>query len=189
MECEAPRSYKFQIMYPFSAIVGQESMKLALILNAINPGVGGLLIRGERGTAKSTAVRALASILPEIEVAADCAYSCDPYDRGTLCPTCRSHPLLQNKRTVRVVELPLNATEEMVVGGLDFSASIRDAVRVFQPGLVAHANRGILYIDEVNLLSDHLVDVILDVAASGENVVQREGIAYRHQPASSSLAP
>lgn len=167
-------------MYPFSAIVGQASMKLALILNAINPGVGGLLIRGEKGTAKSTAVRALASILPKINVAADCAYSCDPCNPEMLCSSCRSHAIVARKRRVRVVDLPLNATEEMVVGGLDFSASIREGVRVFQPGLVAHANRGILYIDEVNLLSDHLVDVVLDVAASGENVVQREGIAYRH---------
>lgn len=167
-------------MYPFSAIVGQDSMKLALILNAVNPGVGGLLIRGEKGTAKSTAVRALASILPKIEVAADCVYSCDPYDLEALCRSCRSRAIVARRRRVRVAEFPLNATEEMVVGGLDFSSSIREGIGVFQPGLVAHANRGILYIDEVNLLSDHLVDVILDVSASGANVVQREGIAHRH---------
>lgn len=167
-------------MYPFSAIVGQDSMKLALILNAISPSVGGLLIRGERGTAKSTAVRALANVLPEIEVAADCAYSCDPKDTKALCRSCRNDRVFATRRKVRVVELPLNATEEMVVGGLDFSASISEGVRVFQPGLMARANRGILYVDEVNLLSDHLVDIILDVSASGENVVQREGIAHRH---------
>jgi magnesium chelatase subunit D len=167
-------------MYPFSAIVGQASMKLALILNAINPNVGGLLIRGERGTAKSTAVRALANVLPEIQVAIDCAYSCDPGETKSLCHSCRNVRAVAARRKVRVVELPLNATEEMVVGGLDFSASISEGIRVFQPGLMARANRGILYIDEVNLLSDHLVDVILDVSASGENVVQREGISHRH---------
>jgi len=155
-------------------------MKLALILNAINPSVGGVLIRGEKGTAKSTAVRALASLLPEIEVAADCPYSCNPNDTATLCDLCRSNGIVTQTRRVRVTELPLNATEEMVVGGLDFSASITDGIRIFQPGLMARANRGILYIDEVNLLSDHLVDIILDASASRENVVQREGISHRH---------
>ncbi len=155
-------------------------MKLALILNVINPSVGGLLIRGERGTAKSTAVRALARILPEIVVGTDCPFSCNPMKVEDLCDSCRGNRVTAGRRKVRVVELPLNATEEMVVGGLDFSASITNGVRTFQPGLVARANRGILYIDEVNLLSDHLVDVILDVSASGENVVEREGIAHRH---------
>jgi magnesium chelatase subunit D len=167
-------------MFPFSAIVGQHAMKLGLILNAINPGIGGLLIRGEKGTAKSTAVRALAGILPEIEVTADCPYSCDPGDPDSLCQSCRRRTIVAHRRKIRVAELPLNATEEMVVGGLDFSASITRGVRVFQPGLVATANRGILYVDEVNLLSDHLVNVILDVSASGENIVQREGISHRH---------
>ncbi len=155
-------------------------MKLCLILNAINPHVGGLLIRGEKGTAKSTAVRALADILPEIEVVADCPYSCYPKEVEGLCPSCRSRRIEVGIRTVRVAEFPLNATEEMVVGGLDFSASVGQGAAVFQPGLMARANRGILYIDEVNLLPDHLVDVILDVAASGENLVQREGISHRH---------
>ncbi len=155
-------------------------MKLALILNVVNPSVGGLLIRGERGTAKSTAVRALAGILPEIEVATDCPYSCNPENVEELCDSCRSKRVVTGRRKMRVVELPLNATEEMVVGGLDFSASITNGVRVFQPGLMARANRGILYIDEVNLLSDHLMDIILDASASGENVVQREGITHRH---------
>lgn len=167
-------------VYPFSAIVGQESMKLALVLNAINPAVGGLLIRGEKGTAKSTAVRALASLLPEIEATAGCPWSCNPNDVAGLCDSCRDSRIEPRTRRVRVVELPLNATEEMVLGGLDFSASITDGVRSFQPGLMARANRGILYIDEVNLLSDHLVDIILDVSASGENVVEREGISHRH---------
>jgi Mg-chelatase subunit ChlI len=156
-------------------------MKLALILNAINPGVGGALIRGEKGAAKSTAVRALASILPEIEIVADCPYSCDPQDTRALCRACGDRldaPI--SKRKVRVVELPLNATEDMVVGGLDFSASVKRGVRVFQPGLLGRANRGILYVDEVNFLADHLVNVILDVAASGENVIQRESISFRH---------
>jgi magnesium chelatase subunit D len=155
-------------------------MKLALILNVINPSVGGLLIRGERGTAKSTAVRALAGILPEIEVVANCPYSCDPRDTKALCPSCRREQSVPVRRRERVVELPLNATEEMVVGGLDFSTSISEGTRVFQPGLLARANRGILYIDEVNLLSDHLTDIILDVSASGNNVIQREGIAHIH---------
>jgi len=167
-------------LYPFSAIVGQDWMKLGLILNAVDPGVGGLLIRGEKGTAKSTAVRALASVLPELDVAAGCPYSCDPSDDLEICGSCRGATVATRTRRVRVVDLPLNATEEMVVGGLDFSASIHEGIRVFQPGLLARANRGILYIDEVNLLSDHLVDVILDVSASGENVVQREGISHRH---------
>ncbi len=180
MEQDLAGSYHSGYKYPFSAIVGQNPMKLALTLNAIDPGVGGLLIRGEKGTAKSTAVRALANILPEIEVTADCPYSCDPDDITTLCDSCRNNGIPSRKRSVRVVDLPLNATEEMVVGGLDFSATISDGARVFQPGLMARANRGILYIDEVNLLSDHLVDAILDVTASGENVVQRESISHRH---------
>lgn len=174
------RSEQSAHMYPFSAIVGQHSMKLALILNAVDPGVGGLLIRGEKGTAKSTAVRALASLLPEIEVSADCPYSCDPGNITTLCQSCLKISVLSTKRRVRVVDLPLNATEEMVVGGLDFSATISKGVPVFQPGLMARANRGILYVDEVNLLSDHIVDVILGVSASGENIVQRESVSHRH---------
>jgi len=167
-------------MYPFSAIVGQDSMKLALVLNAINPSIGGVLIRGEKGTAKSTAVRALAGNLPDIDVVADCPYSCDPGDTKSFCRSCRTREIDIRRRRVRVVELPLNATEDMVIGGPDFSASIQKGVRVFQPGLMARANRGILYVDEVNLLADHLVDVILDVCASGENAVQREGISHRH---------
>jgi magnesium chelatase subunit D len=167
-------------LYPFSAIVGQDAMKLGLILNAINPGVGGFLIRGEKGTAKSTAVRALSHLLPEIDVAADCPYSCDPANPEQQCRACRENGSAVHRRPVRLVELPLNATEDMVIGGLDFSASLRQGAPVFRPGLLAQAHRGILYIDEVNLLSDHLVDAILDVAASGRNVVQREGIAHRH---------
>jgi magnesium chelatase subunit D len=173
-------SPSLHFLYPFSAIVGQDAMKLGLILNAINPGVGGFLIRGEKGTAKSTAVRGLASILPEIEVASGCPYSCDPEDTEVRCDTCRTNGVVVAGRRVRVAELPLNATEDMVVGGLDFSESLREGIPVFRPGLLASAHRGILFIDEVNLLSDHLVDAILDVAASGQNVVQREGIAHCH---------
>jgi len=271
MEYKLADSQQFHPGYPFSAIVGQESMKLALILNAINPHIGGLLVKGERGTAKSTAVRAFAHVLPEIEVVAGCPYSSDPSDLPNLCNFCgngvgesrsglkasereidivvscrtplspfatmvpehgsfwggvracnscegtnpaqslalggrtgqlgpglrgddgrekglpgfsgQELPVLgavSRRRRVRVVELPLNVSEDMVIGGLDFSASIRDGKRAFQPGLVARAHRGILYIDEVNLLPDHLVDLILDVCASGENVVQREGISHHH---------
>lgn len=168
-------------IYPFSAIVGQDAMKSALILNAVNPHVGGVLISGEKGTAKSTAVRAFAQILPEIEVMDGCPYSCDPAVPSRMCPSCLAGPKTVRKRRVRLVELPLNATEDMVVGGLDFSASIRRGTRVFQPGLLARSHRGILYIDEVNLLPDHLADAILDAAASGENVIHREGISHRHQ--------
>ncbi len=134
----------------------------------------------EKGTAKSTAVRSLASILPEIEVAADCPYSCDPRDPKALCRSCHGHQIIARKRRIRVVELPVERDGRNACWWFGFSASIKKGVRVFQPGLVATANRGILYIDEVNLLSDHLVNVILDVSASGENVVQREGISHRH---------
>jgi magnesium chelatase subunit D len=169
-------------VYPFSAVIGQERMKLALLLNAIEPRIGGVLIRGEKGTAKSTAVRGLAALLPEVKVHADCAFECDPerpQEWGTCCKSCSSPHTIRRRRT-RVVTLPLNATEDMVLGGLDFSATIRKGACVVQPGLLARAHRGILYIDEVNLLDDHLVDIILDAAASGENVVEREGVALRH---------
>ncbi|MBP8646195.1 MAG: putative cobaltochelatase [Syntrophobacteraceae bacterium] len=169
-------------IYPFSAIVGQEPMKLALLLNAVEPLVGGVLIRGEKGTAKSTAVRGLAALLPEIETIAGCPFYCDPTRPEEWCPECRdrpSPPEVLRMRT-RVVTLPLNATEDMLIGGLDFSATLRQGRCAVQPGLLARAHRGILYVDEVNLLDDHLVDVILDAAASGENVVEREGIAFRH---------
>jgi magnesium chelatase subunit D len=170
-------------LYPFSAIVGQERMKLALLLNAIDPAIGGVLIRGEKGTAKSTAARALARLLPEIAVRPGCLFACDPSRPQEWCVVCRSakengHAL--SYRRARLVTLPLNATEDMLAGGLDFSATIANGVRTFQPGLLAKAHRGILYIDEVNLLDDHLVDIILDAVESKVNVVEREGLSFRH---------
>jgi len=171
-----------RITYPFSAIVGQENMKIALILNAINPSIGGVLIRGERGTAKSTAVRSLAAVLPEQNVAIGCPYNCDPGDYGSMCEFCRSKggDLQSIKRKMRVVELPVSATEDKVVGTLDISAAIKNGDKKFEPGILAEANRNILYVDEVNLLNDHIVDVLLDSAAMGVNTVEREGISFSH---------
>jgi len=169
-------------VYPFSAIVGQERMKLALILNAIDPCIGGVLIRGEKGTAKSTAVRALAALMPECSIFSGCSFACDPECSEEWCPDCRNRDSIPaiRRRRARVVTLPLNATEDMVLGGIDFSKTILSGRCIVQPGLLARAHRGILYVDEVNLLDDHLVDLILDAAASGENVVEREGISFRH---------
>lgn len=169
-------------MYPFSAIAGQERMKLSLLLNAIDPGIGGVLIRGEKGTAKSTAVRALAALMPERRVNSGCLFACDPDAPGEWCPDCRKRKNAPDvlRRRAPVVTLPLNATEDMVVGGIDFSETVSTGRCVIQPGLLARVHRGILYIDEVNLLDDHLVDVILDAAATGENIVEREGVSFRH---------
>ena len=170
--------------FPFVAVVGQEDMKLALILNVIDPSIGGVLIRGEKGTAKSTIVRALADVLPEIEVVEGCPFSCDPEDERSLCPECRERlkkgPLPRTRRKVRVVELPLSATEDRLVGSLDLSAALTKGERRFEPGLLAQAHRGFLYVDEVNLLPDHLVDTLLDVAAMGVNYVEREGVSFTH---------
>ncbi len=171
--------------YPFTAIVGQESMKLALILNAIVPTIGGVLIRGEKGTGKSTAVRALARLLPEHDVVEGCHFGCDPSDREALCADCRvrlaAHGTLpHNKRRMRVVELPINASEDRVVGTIDIEAALRSGAKRFEPGVLAEANRNILYVDEVNLLDDHLVDVLLDAAAMGVNVIEREGVSFSH---------
>lgn len=168
------------IIFPFSAIVGQERMKLALILNAINPGIGGVLIRGEKGTAKSTAARSLAELLPEIRVVTGCPYSCEPSAPFAGCNFCAGEQRRAVERQVRLVELPVSATEEAVVGTLDIEAAIREGSRRFEPGLLASAHRGILYIDEVNLLNDHVVDVLLDSAAMGRNFVEREGISFSH---------
>src|SRR5215475_2276526 len=172
-------------VYPFTAIVGQERMKRALILNAVNPAIGGVLIRGERGTAKSTAARALAALLPEIEVVADCRFSCDPRRPDQYCDECRERvaagevlPIATRK--TRVVDLPVSATEDRVVGTLDIEKAIKKGERHFDPGVLAAANRGILYVDEVNLLDDHVVDLLLDSAAMGVNVVEREGISFAH---------
>jgi magnesium chelatase subunit D len=172
-------------VFPFSAIVGQEQMKLALVLNAVDPLIGGVLIQGERGTAKSTSVRAFASLLPEIDVITNCPYSCDPGNQSSSCRECRDafrRGEIPGKtgRKIRVVDLPLNATEDMVLGCIDFSHAVKEGGRSFQPGLLARANRGIIYIDEINLLDDHIVDVILDAASSRINVVEREGISFRH---------
>jgi len=172
-------------IYPFTAIVGQESMKLALILNAIMPTVGGVLIRGEKGTGKSTAVRALARLLPEHEVVEGCHFGCDPFDAQALCADCqarlRAHGSLpHHKRRMRVVELPINASEDRVVGTIDIEAALRTGMRRFEPGVLAEANRNILYVDEVNLLDDHLVDVLLDAAAMGVNTIEREGVSFSH---------
>ena len=167
-------------VFPFSAIVGQERMKLALVLNAINPSIGGVLIRGEKGTAKSTAARSLAALLPQIDVVAGCPYSCDPSAPFDGCEFCTGDDSNAVDRQVRLVELPVSATEEAVVGKLDIEVAIREGRRSFEPGLLASAHRGILYIDEVNLLNDHVVDVLLDSAAMGRNFVEREGISFAH---------
>jgi len=172
-------------VFPFTAIVGQDKMKLGLVLNAINPKLSGVLIRGEKGTAKSTAVRALAALLPEIEVVADCPFRCDPRETAKLCPNCRDKkdageelPAATDK--MKVVDLPINATEDRVVGTLDLEHAIQKGEKRFEPGVLADANRGILYVDEVNLLDDHIVDVLLDSAAMGVNTVEREGVSYTH---------
>ena len=168
---------------PFTAIVGQETMKRALLLNAVNPGIGGVLIRGEKGTAKSTAVRALADVLPEIDAVRGCPYNCDP--NGGLCTACAGkkaagEDLDVERRRVRVVDLPIGATEDRVVGTVDVERAIREGRVAIDPGILAAVNRGILYIDEVNLLDDHVADVLLDAAAMGVNVVEREGISFSH---------
>src|SRR6266702_2024436 len=172
-------------VFPFTAIVGQDSMKLALILNAVVPTIGGVLIRGEKGTGKSTAVRALARLLPEHDVVEGCHFGCDPEDREALCAECRNRlreagMLPSHKRRMRVVELPINASEDRVVGTIDIEAALRAGARRFEPGVLAEANRNILYVDEVNLLDDHIVDVLLDAAAMGVNVVEREGVSFSH---------
>jgi len=172
-------------IYPFTAIVAQERMKRALILNAVDPRIGGVLIRGERGTAKSTAARALAALLPKVAVVADCRFGCDPDRPTTWCTECRERvakgeSLPVELRTTPFVNLPVSATEDRVVGTLDIEKAIQKGERHFEPGILAAANRGLLYIDEVNLLDDHVVDVLLDSAAMGMNIVEREGISFTH---------
>ena len=173
------------VPFPFSAIVAQDEMKLAILAVAIDPSIGGVLVFGDRGTGKSTAVRALAALLPPIQVVKGCAYGCDPAGTGGCCEQCAEQAVAGAKRTsqavpVPVVDLPLGATEDRVVGALDLERALSQGVKAFEPGLLARANRGFLYIDEVNLLEDHLVDLLIDVAASGENVVEREGLSVRH---------
>ncbi len=172
-------------IYPFTALVGQENMKLALVLNAINPKLAGVLIRGEKGTAKSTAVRALAALLPDNEVVLGCPFGCDPADITTMCSSCRERQHSgavpeRGARRMKVVELPVSATEDRVVGTLDLEEAIKKGEKRFEPGVLAEANRGILYMDEVNLLDDHIVDVLLDSAAMGVNTVEREGVSFTH---------
>jgi Mg-chelatase subunit ChlI len=172
-------------VYPFTAIVGQERMKRALILTAIDMRIGGVLIRGERGTGKSTAARALAALLPEIEVIADSPFSDDPHEPSTWSDAVRERAergeeLPVARRKTRFIDLPVSATEDRVVGTLDIEKAIQKGERHFDPGVLAMANRGILYVDEVNLLDDHVVDLLLDSAAMGVNVVEREGISFAH---------
>lgn len=167
--------------FPFTAIVGQEKMKRALILNLINPALGGVLIKGEKGTAKSTAVRALTEVLPERDEVENCPFSCDPHDRNCQCESCRSREhLTAVKRRMRVVDLPVSATEDRVVGTLDIERALKTGEKHFEPGILAETNRNILYVDEINLLDDHVVDVILDSAAMGVNTVEREGVSFSH---------
>ena len=168
-------------LYPFSAIVGQDDLKMALLVNAVSPEVGGVLVRGEKGTAKSTAVRALAGLLPSIEVVSGCPYSCDPATPNPECPAGPHHgDVLTERRPVRLVELPVGASTDRLAGTLDIEKALSEGRKAFEPGLLAAAHRGILYVDEVNLLSDHLVDLLLDVAAMGVNHVEREGVSVRH---------
>jgi magnesium chelatase subunit I len=190
-------------VFPFSAIVGQDEMKLAILIAAIEPAIGGVLVFGDRGTGKSTAVRALAALLPSMRAVDGCPYSCDPGLPAGVCAVCtrakakaaaktraqksakrvvvgRAAKVTSHMVPVPVVDLPLGATEDRVVGALDLERALAQGVKAFEPGLLARANRGFLYIDEVNLLEDHLVDLLLDVAASGENVVEREGLSVRH---------
>lgn len=160
-------------------------MKLAILATAVDPGIGGVLVFGDRGTGKSTAVRALAALLPRMRAVAGCRYGCDPDAPGGVCEDCaalraRSKVLPSRLIPVPVVDLPLGATEDRVVGALDLERALTQGIKAFEPGLLARANRGFLYIDEVNLLEDHLVDLLIDVAASGENVVEREGLSVRH---------
>jgi magnesium chelatase subunit I len=171
-------------VFPFSAIVGQDEMKLALLIAAVDASVGGVLVFGDRGTGKSTTVRALAALLPAMRAVVGCPYGCDPGATARLCAQCsggkRKAAPKSHSVPVPVVDLPLGATEDRVVGALDLERALAEGVKAFEPGLLARAHRGFLYIDEVNLLEDHLVDVLLDVAASGENVVEREGLSVRH---------
>lgn len=181
---EAPPKTR-RAVFPFTAIVGQEEMKLALILNVIDPKIGGVMIMGDRGTGKSTTIRALADLLPEIEIVANDPFNSHPTDLDLMSEQVRQQkeaqiPLEITHQKVIMVDLPLGATEDRVCGTIDIEKALSEGVKAFEPGLLAKANRGILYVDEINLLDDHLVDVLLDSAASGWNTVEREGISIRH---------
>ena len=172
-------------IFPFTAIVGQEEMKLSLILNVIDPKIGGVMIMGDRGTGKSTAVRALVDLLPEITVVSDDPFNSDPEDPEAMSDFVReklknNESISINKKKISMINLPLGATEDRVCGTIDIEKALTEGIKAFEPGLLAQANRGILYVDEVNLLDDHLVDVLLDAAASGWNTVEREGISISH---------
>ncbi|MFD8689356.1 putative cobaltochelatase [Streptomyces sp. NPDC059651] len=166
--------------YPFTAIVGQDDLRLGLLLNAVSPAVGGVLVRGEKGTAKSTAVRALAALMPEVAVVPGCRFSCAPGSPDPACPDGPHEPGSGVSRAARTVELPVGASEDRLVGALDIERALAEGVKAFEPGLLADAHRGILYVDEVNLLHDHLVDLLLDAAAMGASYVEREGVSVRH---------
>ncbi|MFE7390836.1 putative cobaltochelatase [Streptomyces sp. NPDC057582] len=166
--------------YPFTAIVGQDDLRLGLLLNAVSPAVGGVLVRGEKGTAKSTAVRALAALMPEVDVVSGCRFSCDPVSPDPACPDGPHQAGSGVSRAARTVELPVGASEDRLVGALDIERALAEGVKAFEPGLLADAHRGILYVDEVNLLHDHLVDLLLDAAAMGASYVEREGVSVRH---------
>ncbi|MDQ1044391.1 putative cobaltochelatase [Streptomyces sp. V4I2] len=166
--------------FPFTALVGQDDLRLALLLNAVSPAVGGVLVRGEKGTAKSTAVRALSALLPEVSVVPGCRFSCDPVKPDAQCPDGPHEPGAGVGRPARMVELPVGASEDRLVGALDIERALSEGVKAFEPGLLADAHRGILYVDEVNLLHDHLVDLLLDAAAMGASYVEREGVSVRH---------
>jgi len=172
------------VLFPFAAVVDQEQVKRALLLNAVNPRIGGVLISGPSGTAKSTLVRGLVEVLPEIEVVEGCRFSCHPRGEGGYCPECQERAAAGSlpavRRPVRLVNLPLNATEDRVAGTLDLGRALRQGELAFHPGLLALAHRGILYVDEINLLDDHLVDILLDAAALGVNYVEREGVSFTH---------
>ncbi|MDD4308415.1 MAG: ATP-binding protein [Thermoplasmata archaeon] len=183
-QAEVPRMKMKKTDYPFTAIVGQEVLKRALILNVVNPKVGGVLIRGEKGTGKSIAVRALADILPAIEIVEGCKYNCDPGKPDKFCNECKA---LQEKGEIKavksptkIVNLPLNITEDRLVGSIDIERILNEGVRSFEPGLLAEAHRGILYVDEINLLEDNVVDVLLDAAAMGMVTIEREGISLNY---------
>ncbi|MBX9860129.1 MAG: magnesium chelatase ATPase subunit I [Sphingomonas sp.] len=167
-----------RVSFPFSAIVGQDEMKLALLVAAVDPRIGGVMVFGDRGTGKSTAVRALAALLPPMPVVPGCRYHCAPGEAK--CPSPELHKAGKASAPVPFVDLPLGATEDRVVGALDLERALGAGEKAFEPGLLARAHRGFLYIDEINLLEDHIVDLLLDVAASGENVVEREGLSVRH---------
>ncbi|MBV9022633.1 MAG: putative cobaltochelatase [Streptomycetaceae bacterium] len=166
--------------YPFTAIVGMDDLRLALLLNAVCPAVGGVLVRGEKGTAKSTAVRALAALMPELRIVSGCRFSCDPVTPDPACPDGPHEPEPGEVRPARMVELPVGASEDRLVGALDIERALSEGKKAFEPGLLAAAHRGLLYVDEVNLLHDHLVDLLLDAAAMGASYVEREGVSVRH---------